>query len=461
LLIKEDQFDFLKKYLLCLIKPLYGYPLFISINLIAQDSKVKSVPINSSKASFGLNSEFSYLMMEPNQNLRKLKLLIKSKSEGKIADKSLTIGFSMIGLMDYQKSNTNSKFGYLMRHPTSNNQIGESVSEAVIHSSQISLTASLNNWITAYGELLYDPQQSFGAGSITALGRNQIQLRKGILVLGNLNKLPLYLSIGKMDIPFGQTGSVSPFTNSTMWHAYGVLSYGAILGFEKAGLNANIALIQGGAQFRAAHTPVQGTNIPSRLNNFSADLNYTFEPIDRVQIQLGGSYLKGTAYCQGFPVTHFAPCEESNSAFSYYGNITINDRLYIKASFATTQDIWPGTHNPNAPLDVFEAVKVSSLDYGAIYQINPNDNIIYSLSAEFSNFVSGAEGSPWERSNQIIVGLNAQIESTSRFFVELLNTKGYSPLNFISGGNFPDLGITHSVSDATSTGIVVGVLFTI
>ena len=435
--------------------------LCLSFNVSAQDTEDTSAPMVSSKASFGLNSEFSYLMMEPNQNLRKLNLLVKSKSEGKIADKSLSIGFSMIGLMDYQKSNTDSKFGYLMRHPTSNNQLGESVSEAVLHSSQISLTASLNSWITAYGELLYDPQQSFGAGTITALGRNQVQLRKGVVVLGNLNKLPLYLSIGKMDIPFGQTGSVSPFTNSTTWHAFGVLSYGAILGFDTAGLNANIALIQGGAQFRAANAPVEGTNVPSRLNNFSADLNYTIEPIDGVEIQLGGSYLKGTSYCQGFPVTHFAPCEETNGAISYYGNITIKNRLYLKASFTKTQDPWPGTHNPNAPLDVFEAAKVSSLDYGASFQINPNGNTIFSLSAEFSNFVAGAEGSPWERSNQIIVGLNAQVEDTSRFFVEFLNTKGYSPLNFISGGNFPDLGVTHSDRDATTTGVVVGVLFSI
>ena len=110
---------------------------------------------------------------------------------------------------------------------------------------------------------------------------------------------------------------------------------------------------------------------------------------------------------------------------------------------------------------MFEAAKVSSLDYGANFQINPDGNTVFSLSAEFSNFVAGAEGSPWERSNQIIVGLNAQIEDTSRFFIEFLNTKGYSPLNFISGGNFPDLGVTHSDRDATTTGVLVGVLFSI
>ena len=36
-----------------------------------------------------------------------------------------------------------------MRHPTANNQIGKDVSEAVIHSFQLSVTATINSWITS------------------------------------------------------------------------------------------------------------------------------------------------------------------------------------------------------------------------------------------------------------------------------------------------------------------------
>ncbi len=430
-----------------------------SIELCAQDT-----PMPNSKQSnyeLGLNSYFSYLMMEPNQNLRKVQVLMDSKADGMLPEKSLTLGFQMIGIMDYQNSNTNSKFGYLMRHPTSNNQIGETVSEAVVHSAHLSLTASLNSWVTAYGELLYDPQQSFGAGSITAIGRNQIQLRKGFITIGDLNKFPLYFALGKMDTPFGQTNSVSPFTNSTMWHAFGGLGYGALVGFDKYGINANISFIQGGAQFRALNVPVDSTAVPSQLNNFAADLNYTIEPVDGIKVQVGASYLKGSAYCQDFPVVHFTPCIESNAAFTYYGNITIKNRLYLKAGFAKTEDVWPGTFNPTPPLNQFAASKVSSLDYGAIYQVNKSGNIIYSLSYEFSNFKAGPEGSPWERQNQTVIGVNAQVQETSRFFLEFFRTAGYAPLNFISGGNFTDLGTTHSDRDVSSFGFVLGALLAI
>lgn len=433
------------------------------LGFIINETEAQQIKSSGSSNSYdiGINSYLSYLMMEPNQNLRKPNLLINSKAEGLLPEKSLTLGFQMIGLANYQRATDDSKFGWLMRHPTPSNQIGTTVTEAVIHSAHLSLTASLNPWITAYGELLFDPQQSFGPGTITDLARNQVQLRKGMIMIGDLNKFPVYLAIGKMDTPFGQMGSVSPFTNSTMWHAFGGLAYSAILGFDKYGINANVAFIQGGAQFRAANVPVDSTAVPSRLNNLSLDLNYTLEVMDGIEVQVGGSYIKGSAYCQPWPVVHFMPCGEANPAYTYYGNIMIKNRLFLKASFAETLDIWPGTFNPAPPLNEFEASKVSSLDYGAILNINPESDIVYSLSGEFSDFRAGPNGAPWERQNQLVLGFNAQIEETSRFFFEFFRAEGYVPLNFVSGGNFENPGETHSRSDANTTGFVLGVLMAI
>ncbi|RMF25497.1 MAG: hypothetical protein D6765_10345, partial [Bacteroidetes bacterium] len=221
--------------------------------------------------------------------------------------------------------------------------------------------------------------------------------------------------------------------------------------------HATLMLAQGGAQFRAMHVPVEGTNVPSRLNNFVGDVNYTLSLGENSSFRFGASYLKGSAYCQAFPVVHFQPCAEENPAFTFYGTLTFNDRLVLKGSFARTQDPWPGTANPNPPLDVFEAHEVSSLDAGVKYVVNPGEKVEHHLSAEFSNFVAGPDGAPWERQNQIVVGYNALLNRSCRLFVEVFNTQGYAPLNFISGGNNPDnMGETHSVRDASSFGIVIG-----
>jgi hypothetical protein len=173
----------------------------------------------------------------------------------------------------------------------------------------------------------------------------------------------------------------------------------------------------------------------------------------------GASYLKGTAYCQGFPVFHFTPYEENNPAYTVYGTLDVYSRLSLMASFAKTVEEWEGTFNPTPPLDVFEASKVSSLSIGAKYDLNKGDKIRHTLSGEFSNFVAGPDGAPWERQNQYILGYQALLNHSAKLFIEVFRTEGYAPLNWISGSNdfepFPP-GTTHSDSDANSMGVVFG-----
>lgn len=134
-------------------------------------------------------------------------------------------------------------------------------------------------------------------------------------MVGNLATFPLYGVLEKMDAPFGQTGSVSPFTYTTMWHAFGELGYGARIGFKKGDFHAKLMAVQGGAKFRPMHTLVgNGTNVPSKVNNYAADPNYLINIVENVNLLLEASYLKGSAYCQDFSVTHFSACAENNPA---------------------------------------------------------------------------------------------------------------------------------------------------
>lgn len=430
--------------------------LILSNNLYSQNiQSERNDPI------LDINSEVSGKMMDPTHYIRKTDVLLKEKKAGHIADKQLIIGASIIGIMDYQKTNMDSKFAYLMRHPTASNQLGNVVTEAVLHSFQLGMTASVNNWISMYGEILYDPQQSFGPGTITALTRNQLQLRKGMVVFGDLNKFPLYGALGKMDTPFGDMGSVSPFSNTSSWHAYAGLSFGAEIGFKKSGFHASFMAIQGGSQFRAAHTGVKGTNVPSQLNNFAADINYTFDVLRNTSLQLGGSYMHGSAYCTGYPITHFGEPVRNNPAYSMYLNLHVSDRILLKSGFSKTFDTWPGSYNPNPPLNQYFASKVSSLNSGVKVNLNPKGKIKYALSGEYSDFRTGPEGSPWKRQNQKVLGFEAQVVSASTLFVEVFSTEGYVPLNFMTGGNMENPGETHSEHDAFSNGIVLGARITL
>lgn len=445
----------MKKFILT-----FGILALFSMSALAQER-----PDAESKEIIGLNSAFMYNMLEANQNLRKVDILLKARKKEVFKKEKLILGASFIAIADYQRSNTNSKFAYLMRHPTAKNQIGKTVTEAVIHSFQFAAAGAVNSWLAVYAEILYNPEQNFGPGNITSIGRNQLMLRKGYVVVGNLEEFPVYGAIGKMDAPFGQTGSVSPFTNSTMWHAFGGLGYGVQIGLKKWGLHATVMAVQGGSQFRAMNTPVgDSTNVPSKLNNFVVDLNYTFEPANNISFKVGASYLHGSTYCQDFPVTHFTACKDNNPAITAYGKFSFHDRVIAMGSYATTTQIWPGTHNTTPPLNKFVASKVTSLDVGVKYIFNRGEQVHYVASAEFSNFRAGPDGAPWERQNQMVAGFSTLIQQSSKIFIELFRTAGYCPLNFISGSKpnepFPP-GVTHTDSSVRSFGIVIGGQITI
>ena len=225
-----------------------------------------------------VDSEYGYEILDPTTNInRKQRRILDRKKDGTLAPDRLHVQGAITAIANYQLSNRDDKFGYLMRHPTAANQVGDTVSEATIHSAQLGFTGTLGDWLTGHAVMLFDPEQSFGKGTNTDLERNQLQMRRAYVLLGDLDRSPFYASLGKMAVPFGLTDTVSPFTASTVWHAFGGLANGVTVGYVSEGLNVSLMGIQGGAQFRAANTPVEGTGVPSKVNNFAVDAHYGFE----------------------------------------------------------------------------------------------------------------------------------------------------------------------------------------
>jgi len=411
------------------------------------------------KKFISYNSEYSYRMLDHTTEINRKQLaLLKMRQSELIGDGEMLMGANMIVLADLQESNREAKFGYLMRHPTQNNQGGKSASEFVIHSAQLQVTGAMNSWLTMYFQLLYNPEQSFGAGTITTLSRNQVQLRRGYVLIGDLDECPFYASIGKMATPFGLTDTVNPFSASTVWHVFAGLAYGAQLGYHSGGLDVAIMGIQGGAQFRATHS---GDDTPDDVANFSAAAAYTMNVSDETTVRIGAGYVDGTAYCQGFPITHFSGCEGFHNPAVDLNIEIISGRLKIIGEFAETEDPWPGTHNPSPPLDVFAAHDVTAFDIGASYLVTipgiPRD---VDISVDFSQFETGPSGSPWEDQSQFVIGLEAMVNEHAKIFAEYIHTEGYAPLNFISGPDpfdpTEDPGTTHSDNGAESDIFLVG-----
>lgn len=84
-------------------------------------------------------SHLSNKLLNQNDDLRKDKVLYHGLTTNQIKPRELILGSSLITIMDYQKTSEPNKFGWLMRHPTAKNQIGNIVTEAALHSWQFSL----------------------------------------------------------------------------------------------------------------------------------------------------------------------------------------------------------------------------------------------------------------------------------------------------------------------------------
>ena len=421
-----------------------------------------NAPVSESPAAgfVRVHAVSSYEMLDPTTDInRKQRLILERKREGSLAPDTLHVQGAITAIANVQSSNRDDKFGYLMRHPTATNQIGTTVSEATIHSAQLGFTGTLGRWLTGHAQMLFDPQQSFGEGTNTDVERNQLQMRRAYVLFGNLDRAPWYASLGKMAVPFGLTDTVNPFTASTVWHAFGALANGVTVGFASEGLNVSVMGVQGGSQFRAANTPIRGTAVPSRLNNFAADVQYDFELGSAGTLVLGGSYIRGSAYCQDYPVVHFEPCRDNNPAFDVYGKLVYAD-LTVKGELARTADEWPGTFNPDIPQ--FAASRVTSFDIGIKRRFDSSRGPVV-LSAEFSRFVAGPDGAPWEQQDQIVLGGAWFVRPGAKLFAEYIRVNGYAPLNFISGGSIRDEnGVvlpdrTHSDSSARSDIVMAGV----
>ena len=178
------------------------------------------------------DSKFGYEVLDPTTGInRKQRLILERRNDGTLVPDSLHVHGAVTAIANFQSSNRNDKFGYLMRHPTAKNQVGDRVSEATIHSAQLGFTVTLGDWLTGHAVMLFDPEQSFGDGTNTDIDRNQLQMRRAYVLFGDRDKSPFYASLGKMAVPFGLTDTVNPFSASSVWHVFGGLANGVTVGY--------------------------------------------------------------------------------------------------------------------------------------------------------------------------------------------------------------------------------------
>ena len=169
------------------------------------------------------------------------------------------------------------------------NIINKNVSDINLSGVELDTLAEISQWTTAYVVLKYDdsaPSTGYRASN------SNVYVDKAFLTVGDLNKFPVYASIGQMYVPFGEYSNymiTDPITKTI-----GRTKERAILlGFSAFGLSAS-------AYTMAGETFIHN---PNRINNWGANLEYKLKANDNFAFNIGVSYIQNIADSEGMQET--------------------------------------------------------------------------------------------------------------------------------------------------------------
>lgn len=301
-------------------------------------------------------------------------------------------------------TNTEGKFPYLGRFPP--DFTGNSATDARVVQANAALAVHATSYINLYGELLFSDVFSF-----PAFEQGSLQARQVYAVFGNLEECPWYAFIGKKNISFGDMGTLSPFTQSAVWHYFGGLAEGLGAGYARDGFRAALMGINGGRGIRVADSDAKG-----KLNNLAANLMYEMDPTEETHIQLGGGFLLGTSY-DADVAEHLEPelIGPYNSAWDVNALVNMG-RFTFVGEYVATVDDWPATGHE---------VQAYRLEAGYDISLGEKPG---RLSVSWSEGIQGDKSEQFRYNRQLVLGLGVELNRYAMMSLEYVRSTGFAPL---------------------------------
>ncbi len=333
---------------------------------------------------------------------------LEAKQQGVLQSGNLYLGGMFKGSLMGEWTNTEDKFAILSRFPDQHS--GSSGSRFVINNAALSATASMHDWVDATVILDYS-ETEYGSG-------NEFDMRKVYLTVGNLNESPFYATFGRQTVDFGDHDSFNPFTHSMNNHYFRVEADDPVLSVGYAnpyGTHVVATAINGGRQDRVANHP--DTN---HIKNFAVNASQRFDFASDANLRVGAGYLHSTIYDAPTPhhlVAEIDPTEDRirNGAWNVHAELTYNN-LVLMGEFTRTMKDWLATNH-----------KVSALTLQGEYFFHNWDRPA-SIAAVYSRGEQGADGTEWERMEQIILGYETELMPEFYVGAEYVFNKGFVPL---------------------------------
>lgn len=338
----------------------------------------------------------------------------------------LIIGGQMRSSFLAASTNTANKYSYLGRFPP--DFVGTSATDARLLHANMSGTAHFTKFAHGQFELLFSDVFSF-----PTFKQGSLQVRQAYIAIGDFETSPYYAFIGKHNISFGDMRTLSPFSQSVVWHYFGGLAEGVGAGVNSGNWNWTATAINGGRGIRVVDSQAIG-----QLNNFAANGTWRLPLGNCNSLQLGGGYLHGTIY-------DAATAEHTNTALfgqrnpAWDVNAHLNAGLWqFSGEFASTVKLWP----------------VTGHEVAAWRGETARDICVFGLpgrlSASFSEGIQGDRGTEFEFNRQLVLGLGVYPTINTQVTFEYVQSTGFAPLIDIT---------TVSDRDVIQDSFVLGMVF--
>jgi hypothetical protein len=395
------------------------------VNFSSPMAGLEQVPLSS---AVRLNPELTQPLMDFQNRQSDKELLLLDPTRNGGFTPGLDLGAQFRASAMFGTTNTADKFSYLGRFPTDFS--GTTVTDArLVHANQ-AFVGHFTPWANGYMETLFSDVFSFAAAK-----QGSFQVRQAYVTVGDLSQSPFYAFAGKKTVSFGDMGTLSPFSQSMVWHYFSPLAEGIGGGYAVNGFNLSVTALNGSRGIRVADSDEKG-----HLNNVAVNALFDFPLWANAGLSLGGGFLRGTIY-DGLTAEHldasvtgeFNSIWDVNAAFHW-------GPWVVEGEYVETFEPWPVTSH-----------RVSAYRLETAWDLVFNGKLVR-VSGSWSEGVQGPAGSEFEFNRQLVIGISHSPAPNVRLALEYVRSSGFAPLIAIT--NASDKGV---VQDS----IVLGMVLTI
>ena len=150
---------------------------------------------------------------------------------------------------------------------------GNDTSDITLATVELGLDAEINEWVNAHILLLWEEDDT-----------EPVDLDEGTITLGNLEKFPLYLTAGKMYVPFGSFES-NMISDPLTLELGETRESAALVGFEASSFYGS---------FYAFNSDINETGDDDTIASFGANAGYGYEN-DNMSLDIGADWVNNIA----------------------------------------------------------------------------------------------------------------------------------------------------------------------